>query len=77
MRRMKRVVAIAAVAALTCAIDLNDVSRVARRQTGIPVNASVSYGLYLALAGCACAAIGAIIGLTKRRRHVNARRASA
>jgi hypothetical protein len=56
----------AALAVVTCAIDLGDVRRVARRETGIPVNASVGYGLYLTLAGSIGAAIGSIVGLFRR-----------
>ena len=57
---------VAAAAALTCAFDLNDVGRVAQRQTGIPVDARVGYGLYTALAGSVGAGIGSVIGLVKR-----------
>jgi Protein of unknown function (DUF2510) len=57
---------ISALAVVTCAIALNDASRVARRETGIPVNATVAYGLYVALAGGIGAAVGSIIGLRRR-----------
>jgi hypothetical protein len=59
---------IAAFAVVICAIDLNDVGRVAHPQTGIPVDASVGYGLDLTLAGGIGAAIGSIIGLRRRNR---------